>query len=99
MTRRNILTIPFGPVLALSLSRQTNAAEIDSTSKATFDTVMVFMGVMGKGDIEVMSPLMADDMVWRNEGDSTMPWIGPWTGKEETFTFLIIFGENFQTTA
>ncbi len=99
MNRRNILATSLGAILALSLGRQTNAAEMDATSKATFDVVMAFMGAMGKGDIEAMSSLMADDMVWHNEGDSAMPWIGPWKSKDEIFEFLTVFGENFQTTA
>ncbi|MFK7859091.1 MAG: nuclear transport factor 2 family protein [Granulosicoccus sp.] len=43
--------------------------------------------------------LMADDMVWQNEGDNAMPWIGPWNGKDEILKFLPIFSNNFQTTA
>jgi len=35
---------------------------------------------------------------WHNEGDSAMPWIGPWKGKEVIFGFLKIFSENVQTT-
>ena len=42
--------------------------------------------------------LMADDMVWHNEGDGSMPWIGPWAGKEAILTFLPIFSSNLQTT-
>ena len=70
---------------------------MDETSQASFDTVMAFMAAMGKGP-DAMSPLMADDMVWHNEGDATLPWIGPWNGKDEIFAFLPIFGENLQTT-
>lgn len=59
---------------------------------------MAFMAAMGKGDMKTMNDLMADDMVWMNEGDKEMPWIGPWEGKEEILKFLPIFGVNFQTT-
>ncbi|MFY0619708.1 MAG: nuclear transport factor 2 family protein [Shimia sp.] len=59
---------------------------------------MGLMGAMGSGDMGTMNDLMAEDMVWHNEGDATLPWIGPWNGKEEIFKFLPIFGENFQTT-
>jgi ketosteroid isomerase-like protein len=38
-------------------------------------------------------------MIWHNEGDKSMPWIGPWKGKENIFKFLPLFGENFKTTA
>jgi len=71
--------------------------KMDSTSQASFDTVMSFMSAMGTGDMDGMSELMADDMEWRNEGDARMPWIGPWKGKEAIFGFLKIFTENVQT--
>ena len=76
----------------------TSATELDKTSQATLDTVMAFMGAMGSGDMDQMSELMADDMVWHNEGDSTLPWLGPWTGKDEIFSFLGVLGENLQFT-
>jgi ketosteroid isomerase-like protein len=56
-------------------------------SQATLDTVMGFMGAMGSGDMETMLSLMADDMVWHNEGDAAVPWIGPWEGKDAIFGF------------
>ncbi len=86
-------------VLALTLSIHAHASEMDETSQASFDVVMTFMGAVGSGDMETAMSLMADDMKWHNEGDSSMPWIGPWNGKEEILAFLPIFGANFQTTA
>ena len=74
------------------------AQTMDAKSQATFDTVMSFMGAMGKGDMDTMNSLMADDMIWHNEGDKTMPWIGPWEGKEAIFGFLGKFMENVETT-
>lgn len=71
---------------------------MDSTSRETLDTVMAFMGAMGSGDMETMDSLMADDMVWHNEGDSAMPWIGPWDGKQTIFGFLETFTANMSTT-
>ncbi|MEM9892042.1 MAG: nuclear transport factor 2 family protein [Actinomycetota bacterium] len=71
---------------------------MDSESQATHDTVMAFMAAMGGGDMEKMSELMADDMVWHSEGDETLPWIGPWEGKEAIFGFLGVFSSNFETT-
>ncbi len=88
-----------GLFLALSFGAQVGATEMDAKSQATFDTVMAFMGAVGTGDMTAATALMADDMVWQNEGDTAMPWIGPWNGKEEILKFLPIFGENFQTTA
>lgn len=99
MQRRTVLRTSLGAALALTLGQHAGAAEMDKESQATFDIVMAFMGAMGKGDMETVNALMADDMVWQNEGDKTMPWIGPWNGKEEILKFLPIFGENFQTTA
>lgn len=71
---------------------------MDADSQASFDTVMAFMGAMGSGDMEAMSGLMADDMVWHNEGDASLPWIGESAGKEAIFEFLGIFSSNLQTT-
>lgn len=71
---------------------------MDDQSQASFDTVMAFMGAMGSGDMQAMSDLMADDMVWHNEGDSTLPWIGETRGKDAIFEFLGVFGANLQTT-
>ena len=96
---RNSLKILSVSVLLLAQSHLPQAAAMDDTSQATFDTVMAFMGAMGSGDTDKMSELMADEMVWLNEGDSTLPWIGRWQGKEKVFEFLGLFGENFRTTA
>ncbi|MEM8922680.1 MAG: nuclear transport factor 2 family protein [Actinomycetota bacterium] len=71
---------------------------MDEQSQATLDTVMAFMGAMGSGDMDTMGGLMADDMVWHNEGDKGLPWIGPWSGKEEIFNFLGVFSANLETT-
>lgn len=44
--------------------------------------------------------LMADDFVWRNEGDKTLPWIGTWEGKDTVLTtFLPAFGAGLTTTS
>ena len=99
MKRSNVIKTLLGAFLALSLSVNANAAQMDAESQASFDTVMAFMGAVGTGDMETVNSLMADDMVWHNEGDSAMPWIGPWTGKAAILKFLPIFGANFQTTA
>jgi len=88
MKRLTLLNTFFAAMLALSLSFNASAAEMDKESQATFDTVMAFMGAMGKGDMETMTNMMDDDMVWQNEGDKAMPWIGPWKGKEEIMKFL-----------
>ncbi|MEP2030385.1 MAG: nuclear transport factor 2 family protein [Paracoccaceae bacterium] len=71
---------------------------MDKTSLASLNVVMGLMGAMRSGDMDTMANLMADDMVWHNEADAALPWIGPWNGKEEIFTFLPVFGEKIQTT-
>ncbi|GAA6181601.1 hypothetical protein NBRC116594_30390 [Shimia sp. NS0008-38b] len=98
MQRRTALKTSIGAALALIVASKAGAQDIDETSQATLDIVMGLMGAMGSGDMGTMNDLMADDMVWHNEGDATLPWIGPWNGKEEIFKFLPIFGANFQTT-
>ncbi len=98
MHRRTLLKTSLGGMLALTLGNYARAQEMDDTTQASLDTVMAFMGAMGAGEMEKMSALMADDMVWHNEGDKSLPWIGPWEGKEKIFEFLPVFGENFQTT-
>ena len=71
---------------------------MDEISQASFDTVMAFMAARGEGP-DAMSPLMADDMVWHNEGDMTVPWIrGDTVGKDAIFEFLGVFGAGLQTT-
>lgn len=98
MHRRTLLKTSLGAVLALTLAQHAGAQEMDETSKATFDTVMAFMGAMGAGEMDKMGALMADDMVWHNEGDPTLPWIGVTKGKENIFKFLGVFSANLQTT-
>lgn len=70
----------------------------ENQSKETMNVAMEFMGAMGKGDMDKLASLMHDDMVWHNEGDSNMPWIGPWEGKKVILEkFMPVFGENFKT--
>lgn len=97
MNRRNLMKTSIGAALALILAQQVGAQEMDETSQASFDTVMAFMAAMNEGP-DAMSPLMADDMVWHNEGDASVPWIGETTGKGAIFDFLGVFGANVQTT-
>jgi len=99
MDRRNVITIFLGAaLLLLSLSFNAVAQDKDVTGNESMATVMAFMDAMGKGDMKKLEELMADDMVWHNEGDSALPWLGPWEGKDQIFKFLGLFGENFQTT-
>ncbi len=73
--------------------------KMEKQSKETMDIANKFMEAMGKGDMETMVSLMDEDMVWQNEGDKSMPWIGPWKGKKVILeTFLPLFMEHFKTT-
>ena len=98
MNRRTLLKTSIGATLATILAQHAGAQTMDDQTQASFDTVMAFMGAMGSGDLEKMSALMADDMVWHNEGDASLPWIGGATGKENIFEFLGVFSANLKTT-
>ncbi|MDO6456314.1 nuclear transport factor 2 family protein [Celeribacter halophilus] len=98
MNRRTLLTTSLGASLAIILGTQVGAQTMDEQTQASFDTVMAFMGAMGSGNMDAMGALMADDMVWHNEGDESLPWIGETRGKENIFAFLGVFSENLQTT-
>ncbi len=98
MDRRNVIKTAGLAALAATLGTHAIAAGGDAMTQASFDTVMAFMGAMGSGDMETMANLMADDMVWHNEGDSRLPWIGGAQGKEAIFEFLGVFSSNLQTT-
>ena len=71
---------------------------VDHDAEQTMAVATGFMEAMTTGDMETMVGLMHDDMVWHNEGDSNLPWIGPWHGKETILNeFMPLFGANFQT--
>jgi uncharacterized protein len=98
MQRRLFITTGLSALVALSTTNLAGAQSMDDQSQASFDTVMAFMGAMGTGDAEAMSSLMAGEMVWHNEGDTTLPWIGETVGKEAIFEFLGVFSNNLKTT-
>ena len=98
MHRRTLIKTGLATALATILATHVGAQTMDETSQASFDTVMAFMASMNEGP-DAMSPVMADDMVWRNEGDKTIPWVhGGIRGKEAIFEFLGVFGGGLQTT-
>ncbi|MGX9356811.1 nuclear transport factor 2 family protein [Roseobacteraceae bacterium S113] len=98
MQRRTFVTATMATALVSLMAKHAGAQTMDPTSQASFDTVMAFMAAMGAGDMAAMSELMADDMVWHNEGDTRLPWIGETKGKEAIFDFLGVFSSNLQTT-
>ncbi|MEO1662610.1 MAG: nuclear transport factor 2 family protein [Pseudomonadota bacterium] len=66
----------------------------------TLQTAEAFLTAAGTGDMSTLQGLMADDFVWHNEGDDTLPWIGTWEGKETVLTeFLPAFGAGLTTTS
>lgn len=80
----------------LATPNEENSA--DMQAEETMKVAMAFMGAMGEGDMEKMTSLMDEDMVWHNEGDKALPWIGPWRGKTVILEqFLPLFGENLKT--
>lgn len=98
MLRRSLMKATFAGVLAVTVATAAGAQDVDATSQASFDTVMAFMDAMGSGDVAAMDKLMADDMVWHNEGDTRLPWIGETVGKENIFEFLGVFASNLSVT-
>ncbi len=74
-----------GAILASAATAQVSAKSNEDQSQASLEIVMGLMGAMGRGDMEAMADLMAEDMVWLNAGDPTLPWIGPWEGKDKIF--------------
>ncbi|MEM9594649.1 MAG: nuclear transport factor 2 family protein [Acidobacteriota bacterium] len=72
-------------------------AETQASDATALQVAQAFMGALGDGDMETLRGLMADDMVWHNEGDSRIPWIGPWLGKQAILEeFLPAFGSGAQ---
>jgi ketosteroid isomerase-like protein len=70
----------------------------ETQSEATMRIATSFMEAMGSGDMEKMKALMHNDMVWHNEGDQSLPWIGPWKGKKAILEeFMPLFGQHFKT--
>ena len=96
MNRRKMIATAITTGLAMPLATIALADEADTQSEKSLETAMAFMGAMGKGDMQAMGSLMADDMIWYNEGDKDLPWIGTWKGKETIFGFLKTFSENIQ---
>lgn len=87
------------PQKASTNNKESEESVIDNQAENTMEIATSFMEAMGSGDMEKMVSLMHEDMVWQNEGDTTLPWIGPWNGKQAILEeFMPLFGANFQTT-
>ncbi len=69
-------------------------------SDKTLETAQAFLWAAGSGDMKKLDALMTDDFVWHNEGDSSIPWIGNWEGKNIVFdSFLPHFGAGLKVTS
>ncbi|WP_205388954.1 nuclear transport factor 2 family protein [Sulfitobacter sp. JL08] len=98
MHRRQLLAASAAASTGIALAGSAIAQATDDETQASLDTVMAFMETMGGGDMDRMGALMANDMVWQNEGDPDLPWIGTWQGKETIFGFLGTSSQNVQVT-
>ncbi len=91
-------------VVITFFSSQTRAQEPEEKSNSvtaamTLKTAQAFLNAAGSGDAATLKKLMADDFVWYNEGDKSLPWIGNWQGKKAVFnTFMPAFGKGLSTT-
>jgi ketosteroid isomerase-like protein len=73
---------------------------LDTQSAKTLEVAKEFLTAAGTGDMETLQTLMTDDFVWHNEGDSSIPWIGPWEGKEVVLNdFMPKFGAGLKVTS
>lgn len=109
-TKRNILTLGLVSTLLLtaacgfrgeddSIGRGELKASVIEGQK-TLAVAKSFLEAAGSGDMDTLNTLMADDFVWYNEGDSDIPWIGNWEGKEKVLNeFLPAFGAGLKTTS
>jgi len=69
-------------------------------NQETLAKAEAFLKAAGSGDMETLTSLMADDFVWHNEGDATIPWIGNWEGKTTVLEkFLPAFGAGLKVTS
>lgn len=101
-----IAAASFGAVSACGAPTQNPSASEPATlpieyiqGQETLKTAEAFLQAAGGGDMETLTALMADDFVWHNEGDSSIPWIGNWEGKDVVLSqFLPAFGGGLQTT-
>ena len=82
------------------MTNTTNIANADEQSKQTLAIAQSFLEAAGSGDAAKLSELMSDDFVWHNEGDTSIPWIGNWEGKDAVLTkFLPAFTAGLDVTS
>ena len=59
-----------------------NYSHADDQSQQTLAVAKAFLDAAGRGDSTKLGELMTDDFVWHNEGNTDIPWIGDWQGKQ-----------------
>jgi ketosteroid isomerase-like protein len=75
-------------------------AKLDPQSAKTLEVAQAFLWAAGSGDGGKLKSLMADDFVWHNEGNNSIPWIGIWKGKETVLNkFMPKFSAGLKTTS
>lgn len=97
------ITILFMSTFLVVCSTMANASDHKAEHAKSAETLKIakaFLGAAGMGDMKKLNMLMADDFVWHNEGNSELPWIGNWEGKETVLTkFLPKFGAGLKVTS
>ncbi|WP_082746030.1 nuclear transport factor 2 family protein [Alteromonas sp. Mac1] len=98
---RKSLLISFASLLAFFQLASALAQETQFVDSAkTLETAEAFLWAAGSGDMEKLQVLMADDFVWHNEGDASIPWIGKWDSKGKVLdTFLPRFSAGLKVTS
>lgn len=93
------ISVVFFSVFCYSAAAQ-KAEENTASQNKTLEVAQAFLWAAGSGDMEKLKSLMADDFVWHNEGDSKLPWIGNWKGKDVVLNeFFPKFGAALKTTS
>ncbi len=96
---KRIISLSLLILTIMALSTTFSQGQEDQ-SQQTLTIAQSFLQAAGSGDMETLKSLMAEDFVWHNEGDSSIPWIGNWEGKEKVLKeFLPAFGAGLKTTS
>ncbi len=89
-----------GALQQLTTPKAQEAKMAAAEGQKTLAVAQKFLGAAGSGDGATLMELMADDFVWHNEGDPSVPWIGNWEGKDEVMgTFMPKFGAGLKVTS
>ena len=72
----------------------------DEKSNETLAIAQSFLEAAGSGDTNKLHDLMSKDFIWHNEGDTDVPWIGNWEGRETVLNqFLPAFSAGLKITS